>query len=107
MTENAKRYNVPQSVIYKDACKLKRLAKETCARLGKLMQQGNSSSSVASTEQPTQLIEQLSEMTQTEFSTKLAEAEAEAAALAAASTPAPSKNEKAPVVSCQIESLFE
>ena len=35
MTENAKRYNAPKSVIYKDACKLKILAKEMAKALSK------------------------------------------------------------------------
>ena len=94
MTENAKRYNDPKSIIYKDACKLKRLARDTCQMLSKLMQQGKplhdteTEKETTSSEQKAKLVEQLSELTQAEFTKKLAEAEAEAEAIASLSAAA-------------------
>jgi hypothetical protein len=85
MTDNAKRYNAPKSMIYKDACKLKLLAKETAKKLS-----GSSKSltcvDATHVAKRSRLVDELVDLTQNEFNKKLLEAEAEAEAAAAAAT---------------------
>jgi len=76
MTDNAKRYNAPKSVIYKDACKLKVLAKETLKTLSKQPPLAASNDAAR-----VKIVSELAELTQNEFNKKLLEAEAEAASV--------------------------
>jgi hypothetical protein len=80
MTDNAKRYNAPKSVIYKDACKLKLLAKETSKKLSSSSNDYGDATHVA---KRAKLVDELVDLTQIEFNKKLLEAEAEAEAAAA------------------------
>ena len=76
MTENAKRYNAPKSVIYKDACKLKILAKEMAKTLSKQPPPPLNTETTR-----TKIVNELVDLTQNEFNKKLLEAEAEAASV--------------------------
>ena len=88
MTDNAKRYNAPKSVIYKDACKLKLLAKETAKNLlassKSLSGNNNDYGDATHVAKRARLVDELVDLTQNEFNKKLLEAEAEAEAAAAA-----------------------
>ena len=86
MMENAKRYNSCKSIIYKDACKLKRLAVDTCKLLGKLMAQGklnendaaeNASDDLVKRQAKKKLVDQLGDLSLNDFNKRLAEAEAQ------------------------------
>jgi protein polybromo-1 len=76
MTDNAKRYNAPKSVIYKDACKLKVLAKETAKALSKQPPPPLNTDTIR-----IKIVNELVDLTQNEFNKKLLEAEAEAASV--------------------------
>ena len=95
MTDNAKRYNAPKSMIYKDACKLKLLAKETSKKLSASSKSLNSVDATHVAKR-SRLVDELVDLTQNEFNKKLleAEAEAEAAAAAAATATSTSKTKK-------------
>ena len=61
MTDNAKRYNEPKSIIYKDACKLRRLARSVCKELESLMQQGKLMQSSKTREKKLKLLNEVGE----------------------------------------------
>ena len=67
MCDNAKRYNDPKSMIYKDATKLRKLAKDSTAELNSLMQQGKLVQSSKTREKKHKLVEEVSEYGEEEF----------------------------------------
>jgi hypothetical protein len=76
MTDNARRYNSPRSLISKDAVVLKRLIADTSKSLNKFMQEGKARELEASERQAKKkLLDQLASMTPTEFEKRLAEAD--------------------------------
>jgi hypothetical protein len=76
MMENAKHYNSPRSLIYKDAVILKRLIVDTYKSLNKLMQEGKPRESEAGDRQTKKkLVDQLASMTESEFRKRLTEAD--------------------------------
>ncbi len=62
MTDNAKRYNDPRSIIFKDASKLKKKCKEFSKQLNTLMQQGKPFPSIKTREKKQKLIKEVGEM---------------------------------------------
>jgi protein polybromo-1 len=86
MYDNAKCYNDSKSVIFKDACALKRLTKEVC----RMMQQGKSYDVYRKTSDKS-LVDELSELTQNDFNKRLAEAEEALAAVNNVATEFPKK----------------
>lgn len=60
MTDNAKRYNEPKSIIYKDACKIKRLTMDTYKELTSLISKGKLIQSTKSREKKHKLVEEIS-----------------------------------------------
>ncbi len=76
MIENAKHYNSPRSLIYKDAVILKRLIVDTYKSLTKLMQEGKTREPETGEKQAKKkLVDQLASMTENEFKKRLTEAD--------------------------------
>ena len=61
MTDNAKRYNEPKSVIYKDACKLRREARAACKELEALLAQGKTPQSNKTREKKLKLLQEVAQ----------------------------------------------
>ncbi len=59
MTDNAKRYNEPRSIIYKDASKLKRLTVDTYKELNGLINKGKQKESTKTREKKRKLVEEI------------------------------------------------
>jgi hypothetical protein len=73
MTDNAKRFNDPKSIIYKDANKLKKKIKEWCSQLNSLLNQGKLFESSKTREKKQKLIEEIGEMSVEELNVLLTE----------------------------------
>lgn len=67
MFDNAKRYNDPKSIIYKDACKLRKVLKETVKELTDLQLRHKLYESKKNRDKKLKLIQEISEMTGTEL----------------------------------------
>ena len=67
MCDNAKRYNDPKSIIYKDATKIRKLAKDSAGELSGLMQQGKLVQSSKTREKKHKLVEEVAEYGEEEF----------------------------------------
>ncbi|CAF0835529.1 unnamed protein product [Brachionus calyciflorus] len=66
MFDNAKRYNDPKSLIYKDACKLRKLMKETCKELYDLQTRHKLFESNKTRDKKLKLLQEISEMVEDE-----------------------------------------
>lgn len=62
MFDNAKRYNDPKSLIYKDACKLRKLTKDTCRELEQLQQRHKLLETTKTRDKKLKLLQEISEM---------------------------------------------
>lgn len=62
MLDNAKRYNDPKSTLYKDACKLKKITKETSKELHDLMEKQKLHASNKSREKKLKLLQEIAEL---------------------------------------------
>ncbi|RNA29170.1 polybromo-1-like isoform X2 [Brachionus plicatilis] len=63
MFDNAKRFNDPKSMIFKDACKLRKLLKETVKELGELQLRHKLCESKKNRDKKIKLLQEISEMT--------------------------------------------
>ena len=73
MTDNAKRYNDPKSIIYKDANKMKKKIKEFCSQLNSLLNQGKLFESSKTREKKQKLIEEIGDMSVEELNELLSQ----------------------------------
>jgi protein polybromo-1 len=72
MCDNAKRYNEPKSIIYKDACMLKKLSRECCKDLIGYFNKRVYMQSAKTREKKVKLLQEISEMEEQEFNQLLA-----------------------------------
>lgn len=71
MIDNAKRYNEPKSIIYKDACKLRAVARDLCKQTNTLIAQNKFLTSSKSREKKQKLLEEIAQTEQEEFQQQL------------------------------------
>ena len=71
MIDNAKRYNEPKSIIYKDACKLRVVARDLCKQTNTLIGQSKYLPSSKTREKKLKLMEEIAQTEQEEFQQQL------------------------------------